>query len=159
MKAAGALLVVLGSAWIAAADTRSRRRRCELLQELSAALLEMEASVRWKRQALPEMIAEQAERPLCGHYFAAILDTLAQGVSLPGAWAQVFSTIAPKEAADCLCQVTLSGDETHLMGNFRFAAESLQRLHREMREKERQEGKLRLSLLFSGVGMLIILLL
>lgn len=159
MKATGALLVLAGSLYIAAADIRGRRRTLMLLQELAAALSEIEASIRWKRQLLPGVIAQQAERPLCGTYFAAVSEGLAQGLPLQSAWEKAFSPLQPRPAADCLCRTELSGDETHIMGNLHLTAESLRQLRQELHEGQRQEEKVRLGLLFSGAGMLIIFLL
>lgn len=159
MKTAGILLVLAGSIWITAADICSRRKTLALLQELAAALDEMEAYVRWKRETLPNVIARQTERPLCGSYFSAVLDGLNNdGLTMENSWKQAFAQVQPREAGECLCRVELCGDEEHLMGNLHLASETLRQLRQEWKEKQREEEKLHLAMVFSGAGMLIILL-
>ena len=158
MKTAGIILVLAGSTWIAAADLCSRRKALTLLQELAAALNEMEACVRWKRETLPNIIAQQTERPLCGAYFSVVLDGLQGGLTMESAWKQAFAQLQPREAGECLCRVELCGDEQHLMGNLHLASETLRQLRREWKENQREEEKLHLAMVFSGAGMLIILL-
>ena len=159
MKLMGAALVVLGSIRIGVSCVRKRREMLSRVQKLAAALLDMEASVRWKRQVLPKVIAAQTRRTLCGTYFADVLERFQAGETLQNAWEAAFSFLQPPAAAEYLRQVELSGDEQHLIGNLHLAAENLQRLYQEMQGKQKQEEKLYLSLLFSATGMAIILLL
>ena len=158
MKTVGILLVLAGSTWIAAEDMRSRRKVLALLQELANALDEMETYVRWKRETLPNIIAQQVERPLSGSYFASVLDGLKDGLPMESAWKQAFTQLQPREAGECLCRVELCGDEQHLMGNLHLASETLRQLRQEWKEKQREEEKLHLAMVFSGAGILIILL-
>ncbi|MBQ0038179.1 MAG: hypothetical protein KBS74_05845 [Clostridiales bacterium] len=158
MRALGIVMILSGSVWIAAADVRSRRRTLRLLGELEAALRDMETGIRWKRQMLPDIIAQQAKRPLCGAYFAAVSDGLRLEIPLQDAWQSAFAALKMQEARECLQNTELCGDEKRIMGNLNMAAEHLHKLHEELHAKQRQEEKLHLTVVFSAAGMLIILL-
>lgn len=159
MKLAGVLLILTGAAWIAVRDIRSRRMNLAQVQEMAAALYDMESDIRWKRQTLPTAIERQRKRTLCGTYFKAVLDELDSGHSLMEAWEKAFLPFSPPKAGECIRQVELCGDETHLLSNLHRGADALQEIYREMKRKQSEDEKLRLTLLFSGTGMLIILLL
>ena len=86
-KLLGGGLVLLGTALLCRAETRTRRQQTERLAELSAALSEMAAGIRSLRRTLPCLLRQQTRRPLCGAYFGAVLEGLESGQPLPDAWA------------------------------------------------------------------------
>ena len=75
-KLLGGGLVLLGTALLCRAETRTRRQQTERLAELSAALSEMAAGIRSLRRTLPCLLRQQTRRPLCGAYFGAVLEGL-----------------------------------------------------------------------------------
>ena len=97
-KLLGGGLVLLGTALLCRAETRTRRQQTERLAELSAALSEMAAGIRSLRRTLPCLLRQQTRRPLCGAYFGAVLEGLESGQPLPDAWADAFRQLEPPEA-------------------------------------------------------------
>lgn len=85
-KLLGGGLVLLGTALLCRAETRTRRQQTERLAELSAALSEMAAGIRSLRRTLPCLLRQQTRRPLCGAYFGAVLEGLESGQPLPDGW-------------------------------------------------------------------------
>lgn len=84
-KLLGGGLVLLGTALLCRAETRTRRQQTERLAELSAALSEMAAGIRSLRRTLPCLLRQQTRRPLCGAYFGAVLEGLESGQPLTSA--------------------------------------------------------------------------
>ena len=113
-KLLGGGLVLLGTALLCRAETRTRRQQTERLAELSAALSEMAAGIRSLRRTLPCLLRQQTRRPLCGAYFGAVLEGLESGQPLPDAWADAFRQLEPPEAGRVLRDTELTGDVRRL---------------------------------------------
>lgn len=113
-KLLGGGLVLLGTALLCRAETRTRRQQTERLAELSAALSEMAAGIRSLRRTLPCLLRQQTRRPLCGAYFGAVLEGLESGQPLPDAWADAFRQLEPPEAGRVLRDTELTGDEERI---------------------------------------------
>ena len=114
-KLLGGGLVLLGTALLCRAETRTRRQQTERLAELSAALSEMAAGIRSLRRTLPCLLRQQTRRPLCGAYFGAVLEGLESGQPLPDAWADAFRQLDPPEAGRVLRDTELTGDEERIV--------------------------------------------
>ena len=121
-KLLGGGLVLLGTALLCRAETRTRRQQTERLAELSAALSEMAAGIRSLRRALPCLLRQQTRRPLCGAYFGAVLESLESGQPLPDAWADAFRQLEPPEAGRVLRDTELTGDEERIVSALTSAA-------------------------------------
>lgn len=108
-KLLGGGLVLLGTALLCRAETRTRRQQTERLAELSAALSEMAAGIRSLRRTLPCLLRQQTRRPLCGAYFGAVLESLESGQPLPDAWADAFRRRDRRQQERLLWTAALSG--------------------------------------------------
>lgn len=97
-KLLGGGLVLLGTALLCRAETRTRRQQTERLAELSAALSEMAAGIRSLRRTLPCLLRQQTRRPLCGAYFGAVLEGLESGQPLPAGPAGGYPAAGPAAA-------------------------------------------------------------
>lgn len=157
-KLLGGGLVLLGTALLCRAETRTRRQQTERLAELSAALSEMAAGIRSLRRTLPCLLRQQTRRPLCGAYFGAVLEGLERGQPLPDAWADAFRQLEPPEAGRVLRDTELTGDEERIVSALTSAACRLDRLTDTRRRDRRQQERLLWTAALSGAGLFIILL-
>ncbi len=157
-KLLGGGLVLLGTALLCRAETRTRRQQTERLAELSAALSEMAAGIRSLRRTLPCLLRQQTRRPLCGAYFGAVLEGLESGQPLPDAWADAFRQLEPPEAGRVLRDTELTGDEERIVSALTSAACRLDRLTDTRRRDRRQQERLLWTAALSGAGLFIILL-
>lgn len=157
-KILGGGLVLLGTALLCRAETRTRRQQTERLAELSAALSEMAAGIRSLRRTLPCLLRQQTRRPLCGAYFGAVLEGLESGQPLPDAWADAFRQLEPPEAGRVLRDTELTGDEERIVSALTSAACRLDRLTDTRRRDRRQQERLLWTAALSGAGLFIILL-
>ena len=157
-KLLGGGLVLLGTALLCRAETRTRRQQTERLAELSAALSEMAAGIRSLRRTLPCLLRQQTRRPLCGAYFGAVLEGLESGQPLPDAWADAFRQLEPPEAGRVLRDTELTGDEERIVSALTAAAGRLDRLADTRRRDRRQQERLLWTAALSGAGLFIILL-
>lgn len=156
-KLLGGGLVLLGTALLCRAETRTRRQQTERLAELSAALSEMAAGIRSLRRTLPCLLRQQTRRPLCGAYFGAVLEGLESGQPLPDAWADAFWQLEPPEAAGILRDTELTGDEERIVSALTAAVHRLEELA-DRRRDSRQRERLLWAAALSGAGLFIILL-
>ena len=157
-KLLGGGLVLLGTALLCRAETRTRRQQTERLAELSAALSEMAAGIRSLRRTLPCLLRQQTRRPLCGAYFGAVLEGLESGQPLPDAWADAFRQLEPPEASRVLRDTELTGDEERIVSALTAAVHRLEELADRRRRDSRQRERLLWAAALSGAGLFIILL-
>ena len=157
-KLLGGGLVLLGTALVCRAETRTRRQQTERLAELSAALSEMAAGIRSLRRTLPCLLRQQTRRPLCGAYFGAVLEGLESGQPLPDAWAEAFRQLEPPEAGRVLRDTELTGDEERIVSALTAAVHRLEELADRRRRDSRQRERLLWAAALSGAGLFIILL-
>ena len=68
----GAAFIAASALWVFTAQLRTRKRQTQLLQELAAALDAMAAAIRWKRMAMPDILASLERYPLAWPYFQKI---------------------------------------------------------------------------------------
>lgn len=157
-KLLGGGLVLLGTALLCRAETRTRQQQTERLAELSAALSEMAAGIRSLRRTLPCLLRQQTRRPLCGAYFGAVLEGLESGQPLPDAWADAFRQLEPPEAGRVLRDTELTGDEERIVSALTAAVHRLEELADRRRRDSRQRERLLWAAALSGAGLFIILL-
>lgn len=131
----------------------------------AAALLPL----RWQRlcRQVPEeqqaeaeelrLLAAQRQRPLAGPYYGAVLAALEEGISFPAAWRQGFAALSG-EGGRILRRLEPEGDEQRILGELTWAAGELTELRRGLEQESRQREKLWFAGLFSGAGLLLILL-
>ena len=153
-KLLGGGLVLLGTALLCRAETRTRRQQTER----PAALSEMAAGIRSLRRTLPCLLRQQTRRPLCGAYFGAVLESLESGQPLPDAWADAFRQLEPPEAGRVLRDTELTGDEERIVSALTSAACRLDRLADTRRRDRRQQERLLWTAALSGAALFIILL-
>ena len=126
-KLAGAALIVAGAVWCCAARRRRQRQRLTLAQALAQALSAMETGIRWQRRPMPQLLAQLAQRPVCGTYFDAVREMLQSDMPLQSAWNRAFSRIPDAETAEVLRRMELGGDETRLLTQLEDARQALMR--------------------------------
>ena len=113
----------------------------------------------WDRDrfSLLRLLAAQRQRPLAGPYYGAVLAALEEGISLPAAWRQGFAALSG-EGGRILRRLEPEGDERRILGELTWAAGELTELRRGLEQERRQREKLWFAGLFSGAGLLLILL-
>ena len=150
----GSLLLLGGALWLWLGLVQAQRRQLRLLEELAASLEQMASAIRFRRETL---LAAQRQRPLAGPYYGAVLAALEEGISLPAAWRQGFAALSG-EGGRILRRLEPEGDEQRILGELTWAAGELTELRRGLEQESRQREKLWFAGLFSGAGLLLILL-
>ena len=150
----GSLLLLGGALWLWLGLVQAQRRQLRLLEELAASLEQMASAIRFRRETLLRLLAAQRQRPLAGPYYGAVL---AEGISLPAAWRQGFAALSG-EGGRILRRLEPEGDEQRILGELTWAAGELTELRRGLEQESRQREKLWFAGLFSGAGLLLILL-
>ena len=155
-KLLGAALVLGAVLWAVLTRLRQRRQDTELLRQLSAALEDIAAAIRWQRRSLPQAIAAQGRYSLAGPYFRRVAAGLADGGPLQETWRQTFAALSVESAL--LTALELSGDEEKLTQGLLYTAAQLKERCRQRQAEQRQTAKLWLAGTLSAAGLLIILL-
>ena len=153
----GSLLLLGGALWLWLGLVQAQRRQLRLLEELAASLEQMASAIRFRRETLLWLLAAQRQRPLAGPYYGAVLAALEEGISLPAAWRQGFAALSG-EGGRILRRLEPEGDEQRILGELTWAAGELTELRRGLEQESRQREKLWFAGLFSGAGLLLILL-
>ena len=153
----GSLLLLGGALWLWLGLVQAQRRQLRLLEELAASLEQMTSAIRFRRETLLRLLAAQRQRPLAGPYYGAVLAALEEGISLPAAWRQGFAALSG-EGGRILRRLEPEGDEQRILGELTWAAGELTELRRGLEQERRQREKLWFAGLFSGAGLLLILL-
>ena len=153
----GSLLLLGGALWLWLGLVQAQRRQLRLLEELAASLEQMASAIRFRRETLLRLLAAQRQRPLAGPYYGAVLAALEEGISLPAAWRQGFAALSG-EGGRILRRLEPEGDEQRILGELTWAAGELTELRRGLEQERRQREKLWFAGLFSGAGLLLILL-
>ena len=153
----GSLLLLGGALWLWLGLVQAQRRQLRLLEELAASLEQMASAIRFRRETLLRLLAAQRQRPLAGPYYGAVLAALEEGISLPAAWRQGFAALSG-EGGRILRRLEPEGDEQRILGELTWAAGELTELRRRLEQESRQREKLWFAGLFSGAGLLLILL-
>ena len=117
----------------------------------------MASAIRFRRETLLRLLAAQRQRPLAGPYYGAVLAALEEGISLPAAWRQGFAALSG-EGGRILRRLEPEGDEQRILGELTWAAGELTELRKGLEQESRQREKLWFAGLFSGAGLLLILL-
>lgn len=115
------------------------------------------SAIRFRRETLLRLLAAQRQRPLAGPYYGAVLAALEEGISFPAAWRQGFAALSG-EGGRILRRLEPEGDEQRILGELTWAAGELTELRRGLEQESRQREKLWFAGLFSGAGLLLILL-
>ena len=136
----GSLLLLGGALWLWLGLVQAQRRQ-----------------LRFRRETLLRLLAAQRQRPLAGPYYGAVLAALEEGISLPAAWRQGFAALSG-EGGRILRRLEPEGDEQRILGELTWAARELTELRRGLEQESRQREKLWFAGLFSGAGLLLILL-
>ena len=157
-KLAGAALIVAGAVWCCAARRRRQRQRLTLAQALAQALSAMETGIRWQRRPMPQLLAQLAQRPVCGLYFDAVREMLQSDMPLQIAWNRTFSRIPDAETAEVLRRMELGGDETRLLTQLEDARQALTTLAARWAREDAQDRRVTGALALSAAGLLVILL-
>ena len=157
-KLAGAALIVAGAVWCCAARRRRQRQRLTLAQALAQALSAMETGIRWQRRPMPQLLAQLAQRPVCGLYFDAVREMLQSDMTLQIAWNRAFSRIPDAETAEVLRRMELGGDETRLLTQLEDARQALTALAARWAREDAQDRRVAGALALSAAGLLVILL-
>ena len=153
----GSLLLLGGALWLWLGLVQAQRRQLRLLEELAASLEQMASAIHFRRETLLRLLAAQRQRPLAGPYYGAVLAALEEGISLPAAWRQGFAALSG-EGGRILRRLEPEGDEQRILGELTWAAGELTELRRGLEQESRQREKLWFAGLFSGAGLLLILL-
>lgn len=153
----GSLLLLGGALWLWLGLVQAQRRQLRLLEELAASLEQMASAIRFRRETQLRLLAAQRQRPLAGPYYGAVLAALEEGISLPAAWRQGFAALSG-EGGRILRRLEPEGDEQRILGELTWAAGELTELRRRLEQESRQREKLWFAGLFSGAGLLLILL-
>ena len=159
MKLLGGLLIMSAAAACVIKEQQREMRDRQMLEEMLCALGAMECAVRFRRISMPQILEEQAARPVCGGYFKMAVDFLKSGITLQNAWKMAFDGFCVSESRDELTRLEFSGDEQRLTENLRLCQERLRRVLGGMERETRNRGRLLAACALSGGGLLVILLL
>ena len=136
--------------------------RQRTLRALSGAFLALESAVRLTLTPLPALLRHLSCEPEAARFFEGVTANLARGEPLASAWEHAAKTLPiaarERETVSALGHA-LGGDEESVCAALTLAASELSRLEEELRQRERETGRITAALCLGGGAMLCILLL
>lgn len=157
-KLLGAILLVSAAGWCWWSRLRQQRQRRAALSALTQALGFMETAIRWHQRPMIPLLSELAQRPLCGKYFAVILQNVQSERPLHISWKKATALLEDTEAAQLLQAMEMSGDTQHLLRQLQYAQQQLRHLAERRAQDDIRDRRLTGAALFSAAGLLVILL-
>ena len=159
IKLIGALLIFTAGGSLVSQTARQRNREMRFLSDMAAALEQMEASLRFRRLPMLELLQEQTVRPCCGQLFALIIQYMTSGNTLQNSWSRAVEKTPYPRIRTVLLTLELTGDAQRIGENLRTCARSLRELLCREQTEKREKQKVTLALTASACGLLVILLL
>ena len=154
----GSLLLLGGALWLWLGLVQAQRRQLRLLEELAASLEQMASAIRFRRETLLRLLAAQRQRPLAGPYYGAVAGGAGGGhLSSGGMAAGLCGSLRGRVVVSC-GGWSRRGTRQRILGELTWAAGELTELRRRLEQESRQREKLWFAGLFSGAGLLLILL-
>lgn len=158
IKGTGAALLLAGVFLICRGWILQRREDLRVMGEMAVALDHMAAMIRLKKEPLLQAVSRQQHRRYCGRLFRQLEEEMKGENTLQSSWETVFSAIQPEEAANILCSVDLTGDESQITGGLCLAAGQLREMSAARRALQKQDERLCLTLGGCAAGMAVIVL-
>lgn len=152
LKICGAILIAAAGFFVIRIDRREYRNRQGELYRWIELLENMQGEIRWHHISLTGFLQEQA-------LTSGIAKYMESKMPLQQAWEEITRDITDKDAGRILHNLQFTGDREKLLASLSFIAAQLRDLYACRREEASNIGKIRLAATFSGVGLLIILLL
>jgi hypothetical protein len=159
LKTLGLLLIFGGGLFCWLTDTRRKRAEIRCVDGWIAALERIESEIRWKNEALPDILRGFDGGDSVARSMKAMLAQTGEDCPLQAAWARVTAPLQPQRLGEILAATSLGGDTESLTGNLLYSRNQLKEYAKALREKEKEYDRLHLAVTLSGAGMLVILLL
>ena len=162
LRLTGCVLILAAALWL----QRSFRLRAVLrqrtLRALSNAFFALESAVRLTLTPLPALLKHLNCEAEATAFFEGVNARLLRGESLPLAWERAAKELPvgarEREVVSALGHA-LGGEEESVCAALVLASNELSRLEEELRQKERETGRITAALCLCGGAMLCILLL
>ena len=170
LRLTGSALILGAMLWLQRSFHLRTLLRQRTLRALSGAFLALESAVRLTLTPLPALLRHLSCEPEAAGFFEGVTANLARGEPLASAWEHAAKTLpiaarereirsfVPKEFYGVLGHA-LGGDEESVCAALTLAASELSRLEEELRQRERETGRITAALCLGGGAMLCILLL
>ena len=159
VKIIGITLLLMASVIGCGIRIGTARRVNQRVRAIAAMLERVEGMIRWQELSLPRALRQESGDPLAGEYIEKILEYAESETPLQTSWVRAFCEIQPKEAAEILCNIELSGDKQQIMGALHLASQQLRQLAVQTASEQGEKERLCLAVGFSFAGFLVIVLL
>jgi hypothetical protein len=157
LKIIGTLLILSGGLSFCFGESRRRQREMQGFADWLRALEQMESEIRCKNADLPDIMGRLtgAAAPV----IAQVLHRAGAACPLQDAWEETVGAVQPPELAHTLRGLRFTGDRQSVLGNLQFGQEQLKAQLAEEKSRRQDKNRLLWATTFSGVGLLVILLL
>ena len=162
LRLTGSALIIGAALWLQRSFRLRILLRQRTLHALSGAFLVLESAVRLTLTPLPALLRHLSCEPEAEGFFADVTADLARGEPLASAWEHAAKKlpvgVRERETVSALGHA-LGGGEESVCAALTHAANELSRLEEELRQRERETGRITAALCLGGGAMLCILLL
>ena len=162
LRLTGSALILAAALWLQRSFHSHALLRQWTLHALAGAFLSLESAVRLTLTPLPALLRHLSCEPEAEGFFADVTADLARGEPLASAWEHAVKNLPigarERETISALGHA-LGGEEESVCAALTHAASELSRLEEELRQRQRETGRITAALCLGGGAMLCILLL
>ena len=162
LRLTGSALILSAALWLQRSFHSHTLLRQRTLRALAGAFLALESAVRLTLTPLPALLRHLSCEPEAEGFFADVTANLSRGEPLTSAWEHAAKNLPistrEQESVSKLGHA-LGGEEESVCAALTLAASELSRLEEELRQRERETGRITAALCLGGGAMLCILLL
>ena len=157
LRLTGSALILGAVLWLQRSFHLRTLLRQRTLRALSGAFLALESAVRLTLTPLPALLRHLSCEPEAAGFFESVTANLARGEPLASAWEHAAKTLPiaarERETVSALGHA-LGGDEESVCAALTLAASELSRLEEELRQRERETGRITAALVAGGAVVL-----
>ena len=162
LRLTGSALILGAALWLQRSFRLLTLQRQRSLRALSSSFLALESAVRLTLTPLPALLRHLSCEPEAAGFFADVTADLSSGEPLASAWEHAAKGLPigarERETVSALGHA-LGGEEESVCAALTHAASELSRLEEELRQRQRETGRITAALCLGGGAMLCILLL
>ena len=157
LRLTGSALILGAALWLQRSFHLRTLLRQRTLRALSGAFLALESAVRLTLTPLPALLRHLSCEPEAAGFFEGVTANLARGEPLASAWEHAAKTLPiaarERETVSALGHA-LGGDEESVCAALTLAASEFSRLEEELRQRERETGRITAALVAGGAVVL-----
>ena len=152
MKIVGMLCLFSAGVYMIFLIRTEQQKQQRQLEQWISQLENLQGEIRWHHVSILNYLVSKELTSKISQYMKT-------EITLQNSWAKMVDKMNDKDLKNVLINVNFSGDQENLLQNLSYVVQRLKDLRERRAEEIRKTGRILSAAVFSGIGILIILLL